>query len=41
VEFTEENAHFAILETEKIYTFCAALVPALRQEPEQNPQQSM
>jgi len=40
-EIEESNAVFALKEAERIYTFCAALVPALQEEPAQDPQQSI
>jgi len=40
-EFEESNAVTALRDAKEIYAFCASLIPELRQEPEQNPQQSM
>ena len=44
-EIVETDAVYALKEADKVYTFCADLIPELRQEPEQeqaqNPQQSM
>jgi hypothetical protein len=40
-EIEEADASLALKETDRIYTFCAALVPSLRQGPSQSPEQSM
>jgi HEPN domain-containing protein len=40
-EIEETDAAFALKEADRLYAFCAALAPALRQEPAQNPEQSM
>jgi len=40
IEITEDNARFAIKEAERIYTFCADLIPEIKQEQEQDQEQN-